>query len=82
MKWRVEFDLDEGVWLRSSKTTMTLQMNGYAVGGFRNEKTGVKTYTLHRMSHKPDESAYPIIFETTDLDELNRYINLILPQEG
>lgn len=82
MKWRVEFDDDEGMWLRSSKTTMTLHINGYAVGGVRDNKTGIKTYTLHRMSHKPDESAYPIIFETTDLDELNRYLNLVLPQEG
>lgn len=56
---------------------MTLHMNGYAVGGFRDEKTGVRTYTLHRV----DDKGYPIIFETTDLDELNRYINLILPQE-
>ena len=78
MKWRVEFDDDAGMWLRSSTTTMTLHINGYAVGGVRDNKTGIKTYTLHRA----DDKGYPIIFETTDLDELNRYLNLILPQEG
>jgi len=77
VKWRVEFDDDAGMWLRSSTTTMTLHINGYAVGGFRNERTGIKTYTLHRA----DDKGYPIIFETEDLEELNRYINLILPQE-
>lgn len=75
MKWRVEFDDDAGMWLRSSKTTMTLHINGYAVGGVRDNKTGIKTYTLHRA----DDKGYPIIFETEDLEEFNRYINLILP---
>ena len=75
MKWRVEFDDDEGMWLRSNTTTVTLHMNGYAVGGFLDTAKGVRTYTLHRA----DDKGYPIVYETTDLDELNRYINLVLP---
>ena len=50
-----------------------------AVGAFRDEKTGARTYTLHRKSNDPRESAYPIVFETENLDELNNYINLLLP---
>lgn len=79
MKWGVEFDDDAGMWLRTSPTTHALFKAGYAAGAFRDEKTGVKTYTLHRKSNDPRESAYPIIFETETLDELNAYINLILP---
>ena len=75
MKWRVEFDDDEGMWLHSSPTTSALMRHGYAAGGFRDEGTGIKTYTLHRA----DDKGYPIVYETTDLDELNRYINLVLP---
>jgi hypothetical protein len=79
MKWRVEFDDDDGVWLRSSTTTVVLHINGYAVGAFRNEKTGLRTYTLHRM----ENGLYPIVLETESLDQLNAYINLLLPpKEG
>ena len=79
MRWGVEFDDDDGMWLHSSPTTTALRSAGYAAGAFRNERTGMKTYTLHRMSNDPNGSAYPIIFETESLDELNNYINLILP---
>jgi len=75
MRWGVEFDSDDGMWLISSPTTTALQKAGYAAGAFRNERTGMKTYTLHRA----DDKGYPIIFETENLDELNNYINLILP---
>ena len=78
MKWRVEFDDDAGMWLHSSPTTSALMRHGYAAGGFLDMVKGVKTYTLHRA----DDKGYPIVYETTDLDELNRYINLVLPQEG
>lgn len=79
-KWKVEFDDDEGMWLRSSPTTRALLLNGYAVGGFRDEKTGVRTYTLHRVG-LPTETAYPIIYETEDLEQLNAFINLVLPPD-
>ena len=70
-KWCVEFDTDDGMWLRSSLTTYALAKAGYAAGAFRNEKTGVKTYTLHRM----ENGLYPIVLETESLDQLNAYIN-------
>ena len=75
MKWAVEFEDDGSLWLRASKTTRELQTQGYAVGAFVNKKTGVRTYTLH----KADRGRYPIIHETDSLDQINAYINLILP---
>ena len=66
MRWGVEFDSDDGMWLISSPTTTALQKAEYAVGAFRNERTGMKTYTLHRN----DNGQYPIVFETENLDEL------------
>ncbi len=74
MKWEVKFVDD--VWLESNGTTVALNQAGYAAGAFR-DKTGVRTYTLHRA----DDRGYPIIFETEDLDQLNAYINLILPKD-
>lgn len=79
-RWRVDFDDDEGMWLRSSPTTRALMRHGYAAGGFKNEKTRVRTYTLHRVG-SPTETAYPIIFETEDLEQLNAFINLVLPPD-
>jgi hypothetical protein len=79
MRWAVEFDDDDGLWLRSTSTTTTLAVHGYAVGAFVDEKTGVRTYTLHRR----DDRTYPIIYETDSLEQLNGYINLLLPpREG
>lgn len=75
MKWSVEFE--DGVWLESNQTTLALNRAGYAAGAFKDDKTGVYTYTLHRA----DDRGYPIIFETEDLDQLNAYINLILPKD-
>jgi hypothetical protein len=75
MRWEVKFDEDNGMWLYSCPASHALNKAGYAVGGFKDKKTGVKTYTLHRV----DDKGYPIIFETDTLDQLNAYINLILP---
>jgi hypothetical protein len=74
-KWAVEFDDDDGMWLRTSPTTHALSAAGYAAGAFKDEKTGVRTYTLHRK----EDGNYPIVFETESLDQLNAYINLLLP---
>jgi hypothetical protein len=79
MKWSVEFE--DGVWLESNQTTLALNRAGYAAGAFKDDKTGVHTYTLHRVSDDLNGPAYPIIFETEDLDQLNAYINLILPKD-
>lgn len=75
MKWSVKF-VDE-VWLESNGTTVALNKAGYAAGAFKDEGTGVRTYTLHRA----DDKGYPIIYETESLDQLNAYINLILPRD-
>ena len=79
MKWSVEFV--DGVWLESNQTTVALNRAGYAAGAFEDDKTGLRTYTLHRISDDLNGPAYPIIFETEDLDQLNAYINLILPKD-
>ena len=60
----------------SSATTRALQENGYAAGASIDAKTGVRTYTLHKVD---DRGRYPIIHETDSLDQLNAFINLILP---
>ena len=78
MRWGVEFEDDDGMWLHSSPTTQALYQAGYAAGAFRDTAKGTKTYTLHRA----DDEGYPIIFETENLDELNNYINLILPPKN
>jgi hypothetical protein len=80
-KWAVEFDDDDGMWLRTSPTTRALSATGYVVGAFRDEKTGVRTYTLHRKEADVGFALchYPIVFETESLDQLNGYINLLLP---
>jgi len=76
MRWGVKVDEDDdGLWLFTSPATYALHKAGYAVGAFLDEKTGAKTYTLHRA----DDKGYSIIFETDTLDQLNAYINLILP---
>ena len=77
MKWRVEFDENEGVWMYANETTRALNHAGYAVSGSLNHKTGVKTYALHRA----DARGYPIIFETDSLEQLNAYVNLLLSTE-
>lgn len=77
MKWKIEFDEDNGMWLYTSETTHALNRAGYAAGGYLDHKTGKKFYTLH----KADDRGYPIIHETESLDELNAYINLILPRD-
>lgn len=74
-KWEVKFEDDGSLWLMSSATTRALQENGYAAGASIDAKTGVRTYTLH----KADQGRYPIIHETDSLDQLNAFINLILP---
>lgn len=76
-KWAVEFDNDDGMWLRTSPTTHALSQAGYAVGGFRIGWDGAKTYTLHRF----EDGRYLTIFETESLDQLNAYINLLLPSK-
>lgn len=81
MKWSVEFEDDGSLWLMSSATTHALNRAGYAAGAFKDDKTGLRTYTLHRVSDDLNGPAYPIIFETESLEQLNAYINLILPKD-
>ena len=75
-QWSVDTD---GMWLMGNETLDALRKAGYYPGV--NKVSDVKyTYTLHRIEGKVGEpnTKFPIIYETTDRDELNRYVNLIL----
>jgi len=65
----------DGDWLDVS-TQKYLIANGYAASVIRDGD--VRCYCLHRVSR---DVRYPIIFETKDLDELNRMIKLLVPEE-
>ena len=72
-KWSVEFDVE---WLVHNGTLDELHKRGYTAASMR-EKDGTVVYLIANIHDLNDGSH--IIFETTDQDELNRYINLILP---
>ena len=72
MSRRVDFD---GDWL-DVRTQKYLNTHGYAASVIRDGD--VRCYCLHRFSR---EGRYPIIFETKDLDELNRMVKLLVPEE-
>ena len=73
-KWSIEFDVE---WVVHNGAMNVLREHGYEAAAFKhtNAKTMESTisYVLYKRPHNE------IIFETTDQDELNRYINLILP---
>ena len=78
-KWSVEF---EDAWLIHNGTTVALREHGYSLGSATqvNGQTGEErlVYWIANLRDL-DDTKSNIIFETTDQDELNRYINLILP---
>ena len=78
-KWSVEFDAE---WLVHNGTTAALRQHGYSLGSSTqvNKQTGEQrlAYWIANVRDS-DDTKSNIIFETTDQDELNRYINLILP---
>ena len=65
----------DGDWLDLG-TQKYLNANGYAASVVRNGDE--RSYCLHRATKALH---YPIIFETKDLDELNRMIKLLVPEE-
>lgn len=75
-RWEVQFD---GPWLMTSATTRALTKARYMVGREPLGSGIVGNYTLHRIEGQVGVDAkFPVIFETRDLGELNRYVNLIL----
>lgn len=78
LKWKIEFDEE---WVVHNGAMTALRTMGYEAAAFRhtNAKTGESyvSYVIANMRDLSDDSH--IIFETRDQDELNRYINLILP---
>lgn len=78
LKWKIEFDEE---WVVHNGAITALRTMGYEAAAFRhtNAKTDESyvSYVIANMRDLSDDSH--IIFETRDQDELNRYINLILP---
>ena len=72
---KVQFD---GEWLVSSDTTVNLQKAGYMVGTFIDG--GVRKYTLHNreLAYGPEKMRWPTVFETSDLEELNNVVKLLI----
>lgn len=75
----IEFD---GDWLISSETTRRLFAVGYMVGTIMDKD--VRKYTLHNgnLAYGPEKVRMPVVFETTDLDELNNIVKLLISPEG
>ena len=76
----IEFN---GDWLVRTETSMRLNDAGYMVGTFMDKD--VRKYTLHNRSlaHGPEKIRWPVVFETTDLQELNNMVKLLIqPTEG
>lgn len=75
----IKFD---GDWLCSTPTTRQLQIAGYMVGTIVDN--GVRKYTLHNqdLAYGPEKVRWPVVYETTDLDELNNIVKLLLSPEG
>lgn len=73
-KWSIEFDEE---WVTHNGTMTMLRAMGYEATSFKhtNAETNesVISYVLYKHPHNE------IIFETQDQNELNRYVNLILP---
>ena len=73
-KWRLTFD---GELPEFDETVTALALCGYIAASLRGHD-GVVTYFLAKR-YNPDLMKTELIFKTTDPEELNRYINLILP---
>ena len=73
----IKFD---GDWLISTDTTQRLYKIGYMVGTIMDK--GVRKYTLHNGNLANGSIRMPMVYETTDLDELNNIVKLLLPPEG
>ena len=88
LKWKIEFDEE---WVVHNGAMTALRTMGYEAAAFRhtNAETG-ESYVSYVIANMRASLRFPgsyddlsddshIIFETQDQDELNRYINLILP---
>ncbi len=76
LKWNIEFDEE---WVVHNGAMTALRAIGYEAAAFRHTdaKTGESCIFYVLAKSASDESN--IIFETSNQDELNNYINLILP---
>lgn len=78
-KWRVEFQDD---WVISNRTVLELHGHGYSVATLTQENKQTKeerrVYVLARKP-APFQLRHEVLLETTDPEELNNFINLILP---
>lgn len=72
-KWHIDFDEE---WITHNGAVRVLREHGYEAAVYRHVNPDTLECVVRYVLYKqPNE----IIFETQDQDELNRYINLILP---
>lgn len=75
----IKFD---GDWLIPTSTVIRMRTAGYMPGTHVDK--GVRKYTLHNqdLAYGPEKVRWPMVYETTDLDELNNIVKLLLSPEG
>lgn len=71
----IEFD---GKWVVVNETLAKMREAGYAVAGWHDEKKDEYRYAIYRF----DSPMTEIILDTTDQDEINRYVRLLIGGEG
>lgn len=67
----IEFD---GKWVVVNDTVTKLRAAGYAVARWHDEKNQEYRYAIYRYDSPMSE----IILDTTDKDEINRYVRLLI----
>lgn len=73
-KWHVEFDKE---WVAHNGTMRALREHGYEAAVYKHVDAKTMEHTVSYVLYKHPHNE--IIFETTDPEELNNFINLILP---
>lgn len=71
--WELRF---EGEWLESGdETVQALREHGYSLGAYRDVDDGRYIYILFRRENQK----HVTVHMTKDRNELNNYVNLLLP---
>lgn len=75
----IKFDSDG--WVEASDIVRKLHSAGYSVGAYKDN--GTVFYALYRnpVGYNNGPTRYTVLLETTDPDELNNFVRLLLPPE-
>lgn len=68
-------------WVEASDVVRKLHSAGYSVGAYKDN--GTVFYALYRnpVGYNNGPTRYTVLLETTDPDELNNFVRLLLPPE-